>query len=203
MGFSSIRLRLFLACRVRGISVTRDLSVCFKTCAQSSRLSWFRPFRKSTIRRWEGRPFSLFLCLWPHLLRHCRTDPTRIHAALWGRPNFLGTTTGAILAALLALGPSVDDIHTLYKEHGLTIVRRRSCPGKSTTLSHLAVTVFGNCKFSAPVVLLLHGSRSSSHMFRNLIPLLADKNQRGRRTTVRAIRLSLRDFSAQKALFAI
>src|SRR6202453_1369834 len=89
------------------------------------------------------------------------------------------------------------------KEHGLTIVRRRSCRGKSTTLSHLAVTVFGNCKFSAPVVLLLHGSRSSSHMFRNLIPLLADKNQRGRRTTVRAIRLSLRDLSAQKALFAI
>jgi patatin-like phospholipase/acyl hydrolase len=74
--------------------------------------------------------------------------------ALCGRPLceefdlIFGTSTGAIIAALLALGSSVDDIHTLYKEHVPTIMRRRSSHGKSAALSHLVVTVFGNRKFT-------------------------------------------------------
>jgi predicted acylesterase/phospholipase RssA len=59
-----------------------------------------------------------------------------------------GTSTGAIIAALLALGSSVDDIHSLYKEHVPVVMRRRSATGKSKALAHLAKTVFGNRKFT-------------------------------------------------------
>jgi len=59
-----------------------------------------------------------------------------------------GTSTGAIIAALLALGSSVDDIHALYKEHVPVVMRRRSATGKSKALTHLAKTVFGNRKFT-------------------------------------------------------
>lgn len=74
--------------------------------------------------------------------------------ALCGRPLseefhlIFGTSTGAIIAALLALGSSVDDIHTLYKEHVPTIMRRWSACGKSAALSHLVKTVYGNRKFT-------------------------------------------------------
>lgn len=59
-----------------------------------------------------------------------------------------GTSTGAIIAALLGLGSSVDDIHALYKEHVPVIMRRRTAAGKSKALEHLAQTVFGNRTFS-------------------------------------------------------
>lgn len=59
-----------------------------------------------------------------------------------------GTSTGAIIAALLALGSSVDDIHSLYKEHVPVVMRRRTASGKSKALAHLARTVFGNRKFT-------------------------------------------------------
>jgi|ERR1035437_6420789 patatin-like phospholipase/acyl hydrolase len=59
-----------------------------------------------------------------------------------------GTSTGAIIAALLALGSSVDDIHTLYKEHVPVVMRQRTASGKSRALAHLAKTVFGNRKFA-------------------------------------------------------
>jgi predicted acylesterase/phospholipase RssA len=59
-----------------------------------------------------------------------------------------GTSTGAIIAALLALGSSVDDIHSLYKEHVPVVMRRRTARGKSKALAHLARTVFGNRKFT-------------------------------------------------------
>src|SRR5712692_9010333 len=59
-----------------------------------------------------------------------------------------GTSTGAIIAALLALGSSVDDIHSLYKEHVPVVMRRRTARGKSKALAHLAKTVFGNQTFT-------------------------------------------------------
>jgi predicted acylesterase/phospholipase RssA len=74
--------------------------------------------------------------------------------ALCGRPLceefdlIFGTSTGSIIAALLALGSSVDDIHTLYKEHVPTIMRRRFARGKSAALDLLVRTVFGNRKFT-------------------------------------------------------
>lgn len=59
-----------------------------------------------------------------------------------------GTSTGAIIAALLALGSSVDDIHALYREHVPTVMRKRTAKAKSRALHHLAQTVFGNRKFT-------------------------------------------------------
>jgi patatin-like phospholipase/acyl hydrolase len=60
-----------------------------------------------------------------------------------------GTSTGAIIAALLGLGRSVDEIHALYKEHVPTIMRRRTAKGKTRALKHLAATVFGDLDFQA------------------------------------------------------
>ena len=59
-----------------------------------------------------------------------------------------GTSTGGIIAALLALGYRVDDIHTLYKEHVPAIMKCRTRNGKSAALGHLARTVFGNRRFT-------------------------------------------------------
>lgn len=60
-----------------------------------------------------------------------------------------GTSTGAIIAALIALGYEIDDIHTLYKEHVPRIMRVRSPAGKSRALEKLATTVFKDKKFDA------------------------------------------------------
>src|SRR5437870_5274250 len=59
--------------------------------------------------------------------------------AMVGRPLYqcfdliFGTSTGGIIAALLALGFKVDDIHKLYKEH-VPAVMRVSRPRKIGSL---------------------------------------------------------------------
>lgn len=58
-----------------------------------------------------------------------------------------GTSTGAIIAALIALGYEIDEIHTLYKEYVPRIMRVRSPEGKSKALEELAITVFRDKKF--------------------------------------------------------
>jgi predicted acylesterase/phospholipase RssA len=80
--------------------------------------------------------------------------------AMAGRPLYrcfdliFGTSTGGIIAALLALGYGVDEIHRLYKEHVPAIMRARgarrksSAQKKSVALAHLAKTVFGNRTFA-------------------------------------------------------
>ncbi len=60
-----------------------------------------------------------------------------------------GTSTGAIIAALIALGTPIDDIHGLYREHVPTIMRRRTASGRSRALERLAKVVFGERSFSA------------------------------------------------------
>ena len=60
-----------------------------------------------------------------------------------------GTSTGAIIAALIALGYEVDDIHKLYKEHVPSIMRIRSPKEKSKALEELSTTVFADKKFDA------------------------------------------------------
>ncbi|MDE0178470.1 MAG: patatin-like phospholipase family protein [Gammaproteobacteria bacterium] len=59
-----------------------------------------------------------------------------------------GTSTGAIIAGLLALGRSVDEIHALYKEHVPTIMRSRTASGRSAALAQLALTVFSTKTFA-------------------------------------------------------
>jgi predicted patatin/cPLA2 family phospholipase len=58
-----------------------------------------------------------------------------------------GTSTGAIIAALIALGHKVDAIHTLYREHVPRIMSACSAPKKSAALRELAREVFGERGF--------------------------------------------------------
>lgn len=58
-----------------------------------------------------------------------------------------GTSTGAIIAALLALGFQVDDIHDLYKKHVPAVMAKRRPSAKTKALAALAKTVFGDQTF--------------------------------------------------------
>lgn len=59
-----------------------------------------------------------------------------------------GTSTGAIIAALISLGFTVDDIHYLYKSHVPKIMSRKKSSEKSQALADLADEVFGSKMFS-------------------------------------------------------
>ena len=59
-----------------------------------------------------------------------------------------GTSTGAIIAALLGLGRTVDEVHGLYRDHVVGIMKAKSAATKSAALDELAVEVFGNMKFT-------------------------------------------------------
>lgn len=58
-----------------------------------------------------------------------------------------GTSTGAIIAALLALGYKVSDIHGLYREHVPAVMGCHTSHGRSKELTKLAETVFGKSTF--------------------------------------------------------
>jgi patatin-like phospholipase/acyl hydrolase len=60
-----------------------------------------------------------------------------------------GTSTGSIIAALLALGHSVDEIHQLYKDHVLNVMGRWLPWSKSEALRELAEEAFSGQKFDA------------------------------------------------------
>lgn len=59
-----------------------------------------------------------------------------------------GTSTGAIIATLIALGHSVDEIHTLYRDHVPHIMQCKSPSQKSEALAKLAEEVFGEKLFT-------------------------------------------------------
>jgi len=58
-----------------------------------------------------------------------------------------GTSTGAIIAALIATGHSVDEIHGLYKKHVVNIMAKKSATDKTAALNKLASEIFGGQKF--------------------------------------------------------
>ena len=58
-----------------------------------------------------------------------------------------GTSTGAIIAALLGLGHRVDDIHTLYKTHVPTVMGMKTRRSRTRALNDLAETVFAERDF--------------------------------------------------------
>ena len=60
-----------------------------------------------------------------------------------------GTSTGAIIAALVCLGHSIDEIHHLYRQHVVKIVAQKSAAAKTAALKDLAREVFGERKFDA------------------------------------------------------
>jgi len=69
---------------------------------------------------------------------------TRLHEKF---DLIFGTSTGAIIAAMLALGHSVDEIHELYKKHVISVMALKAPAEKSTRLKALADEVFGEKKF--------------------------------------------------------
>ena len=60
-----------------------------------------------------------------------------------------GTSTGAIIAALLGLGKSVDDVEALYRTHVVKIMSRWLPHRKSAALEELAAEVLGDLRFDA------------------------------------------------------
>jgi predicted patatin/cPLA2 family phospholipase len=58
-----------------------------------------------------------------------------------------GTSTGAIIASLIALGYGVDQIHELYREHVPRVMAKRSPRQRTMALSELARRVFADKTF--------------------------------------------------------
>jgi uncharacterized protein len=59
-----------------------------------------------------------------------------------------GTSTGAIIAALIALGYKVDDIYALYKKHVPQVMSCRTRSGRTAALKKLAHEVFEKKTFT-------------------------------------------------------
>lgn len=59
-----------------------------------------------------------------------------------------GTSTGAIIASLIALGHSVDSILDLYRKHVPTVMSQKTAPARSAALKKLASEVFGDATFN-------------------------------------------------------
>lgn len=59
-----------------------------------------------------------------------------------------GTSTGAIIASLIALGHDVDSILQLYRNHVPTVMSQKTAPARSQALKNLASEVFGDTTFS-------------------------------------------------------
>jgi predicted acylesterase/phospholipase RssA len=58
-----------------------------------------------------------------------------------------GTSTGAIIAALIALGYTIDEIHELYKAHVPTVMKERTPSRKTQALAKLTSEIFGAKSF--------------------------------------------------------
>lgn len=58
-----------------------------------------------------------------------------------------GTSTGAIIASLIALGHSVDSILELYRKHVPTVMSPKTAPARSMALKKLASEVYGDATF--------------------------------------------------------
>lgn len=59
-----------------------------------------------------------------------------------------GTSTGAIIASLIALGVEVKQIYELYKKHVPTVMCKKTAAARSLALAVLAKEVFGDTTFA-------------------------------------------------------
>jgi patatin-like phospholipase/acyl hydrolase len=77
-----------------------------------------------------------------------------VESMLGGKPLYehfdliFGTSTGAIIAALLAIGKNVPSILSLYEKHVPTIMGKLWPKNKSKALKEVADEVFGTLKFT-------------------------------------------------------
>lgn len=62
-----------------------------------------------------------------------------------------GTSTGSIIASLIAVGRRVDEIHDAYKEHVPPIMQAKRAGAKSAELRRVGQLIFGEATFSAAV----------------------------------------------------
>lgn len=60
-----------------------------------------------------------------------------------------GTSTGAIIGTLLAVGTPVSEIHNLYRKHVPSVMRARSRASRSAAMEKLGEEIFGDQKFGA------------------------------------------------------
>lgn len=58
-----------------------------------------------------------------------------------------GTSTGAIIASLIALGNNVQSILDLYRQHVPTVMQEKFAKGRTKALATLSQQVFGDAKF--------------------------------------------------------
>src|SRR6267142_3803801 len=78
----------------------------------------------------------------------------QVEAMLGGQPLYehfnliFGTSTGAIIAALLALGHQVESILGLYNKHVPTITGKLLTSGRTKALAELVEKVFGKADFT-------------------------------------------------------
>ena len=78
----------------------------------------------------------------------------QIEAMLKGKPLcehfhlIFGTSTGAIIAALLSLEYKVADILNLYKQHVPTVMKNKTAGGRTKALDKLVEQVFGDKDFT-------------------------------------------------------
>lgn len=78
----------------------------------------------------------------------------QVEAMLKGKPLcehfglIFGTSTGAIIAALLSLGYNVADILALYKKYVPTVMRHSTAAGRTKALDNLVMEVFGDRDFT-------------------------------------------------------
>jgi patatin-like phospholipase/acyl hydrolase len=59
-----------------------------------------------------------------------------------------GTSTGSIIASLLALGKSVEEILVIYNEHVPTVMKKSGAHARSTALAALSSEVYGETMFT-------------------------------------------------------
>lgn len=60
-----------------------------------------------------------------------------------------GTSTGAIISSMMALGKSVNEIIALYQDHVPTVMKKTNAHDRSEALSDLSKTIFGDAGFDS------------------------------------------------------
>jgi patatin-like phospholipase/acyl hydrolase len=60
-----------------------------------------------------------------------------------------GTSTGAIITSMMALGKSVNEIIALYQSHVPTVMKKTNADDRSEALAELSKTIFGDAEFDS------------------------------------------------------